>query len=162
MQYFAYLKEHDSRNPSFRDISTETGISAARINALFNLCGGLPSLQEFLALCQYFGQDAAKVIEQINSPDIPLQKVSFTQQNTTTTHDMQQVAGLLQKAQKIVQRNINKTELEATDHVKSPNKKEANSNNVPTQSQIEDMIKNFQLVANTDPNKKIESETPDD
>lgn len=143
MNYFSSLKERDTRHPSYRDIGAKTGISFTRVNALLNRRGGLPTLQEFISLCIYFGQNPADVIRRITAP-AQNKTVEFSALSEADQKDMRNVSSLLSKAKTIVDRHIIKKRGQAT----TASKKQSNQHWV--------------LMANHDPNRDLEADTPDD
>lgn len=154
-------------NPTLQEIADQAGLTRSRLRDILLCQHGAPMLSEILALCDAFGVNPAKEIDAIQkgqkSTQTPSRPHVVYVRDRRDEKDIKKISSLLNKAQTIAQQNLNKGKEEGTTH---PQPAKAATNNpptsVPSQSQIEDMIKNFQLVANTDPNKKIESETPDD
>lgn len=64
MRPIAELRESTTPRPSLRTIAEAMGVTHPRVKALFDGTAGTPTLDEFCLLCEYFGLDPARTLDE--------------------------------------------------------------------------------------------------
>lgn len=135
---------------SLQELSKESGIKYSRLRDILQHRHGKPMLSEFLILCQVFSVSPENEIRAIQqdaragspAPDnFASRKTGPTplQQRSLDKRDIHEIATLLSRAQAIASRNLKSTASEEHSHKQQ-----------------------WVLMANRDPNRDIEADTPDD
>lgn len=76
---FANKKRKEIGNPSLREMAKHTGIKYSRFRDILNQSHGTPTLQEFIAICTYFGEQPYFILNNL------MRQPSRQTRNTMTT-----------------------------------------------------------------------------
>ena len=126
--------EKDARKLSYRDIAKMTGIKHMRVSDIIHMINGTPTVVEFLAICEAFGLDPAATLRRIIARAAEID----TAESASPAGELRPVDGVDEGSTMTAQ---------VTDDLID---------------RIAAHPEDYDVAANIDENRDVESETPDD